>query len=97
MAQIKVAPDGCSLDAEGHIWAADALNDRCVRVAPGGEIVDEVRVPGGLGIYACQLGGDDGRTLLLCSAPDFFEHNRAAAREAVLFTTTVDVPHAGLP
>jgi hypothetical protein len=35
--------------------------------------------------------------LLLCSAPDFFEHNRVAANEAVLFTTTVDVPHAGLP
>ena len=97
MAQIKVSPDGCTLDAEGHIWAADALGNRCVRVAPGGEIVDEITVPGGLGVYACQLGGDDGRTLLLCSAPDFFEHNRVEANEAVLFTTTVDVPHAGLP
>ena len=97
LADIRVAPDGCSLDAEGHIWAADALGNRAVRIAPGGEIVDEISGPGGLGVYACQLGGDDGRTLLLCSAPDFFEHNRAAAREAVLFTTTVDVPHAGLP
>ncbi len=97
MAQIVVAPDGCSLDAENHIWAADALGNRCIRVAPGGEIVDEVRVPGGLGIFACQLGGADGRTLLLCAAPDFFEHNRMAAREAALFTTTVDVPHAGCP
>ena len=97
VAQIKVSPDGCSLDAEGHIWSADALGNRCVRVAPGGEIVEEITVPGGLGVYACQLGGDDGRTLLLCSAPDFFEHNRQAANEAVLFTTTVDVPHAGLP
>ncbi|WP_426573420.1 SMP-30/gluconolactonase/LRE family protein [Aquihabitans sp. McL0605] len=97
VAQIKVSPDGCTLDAEGHIWAADALGNRCVRVAPGGGIVEEIRVPGGLGVYACQLGGDDGTTLLLCSAPDFFEHNRVAAREAVLFTTTVDVPHAGLP
>jgi hypothetical protein len=43
------------------------------------------------------LGGDDGRTLLMCCAPDYFEHNRANAREAVLLTTTVDVPHAGLP
>jgi len=66
-------------------------------VAPGGEIVEQLTVPGGLGVFACQLGGADGRTLLLCSAPDFFEHNRATAREAVLFTTTVDVPHAGLP
>ena len=97
LAQISVAPDGCTLDAEGRIWAADALGNRCVLVAPGGEILDEVRVPGGLGIYACALGGDDGRTLLLCAAPDFFEHSRAAAREAVLFTTEVEVPHAGLP
>ena len=97
LGQIKVSPDGCSLDAEGHIWAADALGNRCVRVAPGGEIVDELPGPDGLGVYACQLGGDDGRTLLLCTAPDFFEHNRMGATEAVLYTTTVDVPHAGLP
>jgi sugar lactone lactonase YvrE len=97
LAQIKVAPDGCSLDAEGHIWAADALGNRCVRVAPGGAIIESVTVPGGLGVFACQLGGPDGRTLLLCAAPDFFEHNRVDANEAVLFTTTVDVPHAGQP
>lgn len=97
LAQITVAPDGCTLDAEGHIWVADALGNRAVRVAPGGEIVEEITVPGNLGVYACQLGGADGTTLLMCSAPDFFEHNRAAAREAVLFTAEVDVPHAGLP
>lgn len=92
-----VAPDGCSLDADGNLWVADALNNRAILAAPGGEILDEIRVPGGLGVFACQLGGDDGRTLLLCAAPDFFEHNRAPVREAVLFTTTVDSPHAGLP
>jgi sugar lactone lactonase YvrE len=92
-----VAPDGCSLDAEGHIWAADALANRLVRVAPGKGVVDEIAAPGGLGVYACMLGGDDGRTLLACCAPDFDEHARSAARDAVLVTTTVDVPHAGLP
>lgn len=97
LGQIAVAPDGCTMDAEQHIWAADALGNRAVRVAPGGEIVDEIAAPEGLGIYACQLGGPDGTTLLLCSAPDFFEHNRAVAREAVLFTTEVEVPHAGRP
>ena len=54
-------------------------------------------MPEGLGVFACMLGGDDGRTLLMCAAPDFLEHNRARRREAVLLTTTVDVPHAGLP
>lgn len=97
LAELAVAPDGCALDADGHIWAADALGNRAVRVAPGGEIVDEIAAPEGLGIYALMLGGPDGRTMLLCAAPDFFEHNRTAAREAVLLTTTVDVAHAGLP
>jgi sugar lactone lactonase YvrE len=97
LADLRFGPDGCTLDAEGHIWAADAMGARAARVAPGGDVVDEVPAPEGLGIFACMLGGDDGRTLLLCAAPDFLEHNRAAAREAVLLTTTVDVPHAGLP
>jgi len=92
-----VAPDGCTLDAEGRIWAADALGNRLVRVAADRGVVDEIAAPDSLGVYACMLGGDDGRTLLACCAPDFIEHNRAAAREAVLVTTTVDVPHAGLP
>ncbi len=92
-----VAPDGCALDVEGHVWAADALGGRLVRVAEGAGVVDEIPAPEGLGIYACMLGGDDGCTLLACAAPDFFEHNRAPAREAVLLTTRVEAPHAGLP
>ena len=92
-----VAPDGCSLDAEGHIWSADARGGRACRLAPGGAIVDEIEAPEGLQFYACMLGGDDGRTLLLCAAPDFSERRRSQARDAVLLTTTVDVPHSGLP
>jgi len=92
-----VAPDGCTLDAEGCIWAADALGNRLVRVAEGKGVVEEIPGPYGLGVYACMLGGPDGTTLLACAAPDYFEHNRANAREAILATTTVEVPHAGLP
>jgi sugar lactone lactonase YvrE len=97
LGQLQFGPDGCGLDAEGHIWAADEVGARCVRLAPGGEIVDEIAAPEGLDFFACMLGGDDGRTLLICAAPDFAEANRMAAEEAVLLTTTVDVPHAGLP
>jgi sugar lactone lactonase YvrE len=85
------APDGIALDAEGHVWAADALGGRAGRIAPGGEIVDEIRAPEGMGFFAVALGGSDGHTLLLCSAPDFAEDARRAAREAVLFTTKVEV------
>ena len=97
LAALEYAPDGCTLDAEGHLWAADALGGRCCRIAPGGELVEAIRPPDNLGVFACMLGGEDGRTLLLTTAPDFLEHNRAPVREAMLFTTTVDVPHAGLP
>jgi len=38
------------------------------------------RVADGLGAFACMLGGEDGRELLLCSAPDFIAANRKDAR-----------------
>jgi sugar lactone lactonase YvrE len=94
---VTFCPDGCALDAEGHLWAANALGGVLCRVAPGGEIVEEIAAPNGLGVFACALGGEDGRTLVACAAPDFHEEARKAANEAVLLKTTVDVPHAGLP
>jgi sugar lactone lactonase YvrE len=97
LSAVSFAPDGCALDAEGHVWAANALGAAVCRVAPGGRIVDEVAMPDGLGVFACGLGGEDGLTLIACVAPDFNEQARAAAREAVLLTTRVEVPHAGLP
>ncbi len=54
-------------------------------------------MPEGLDVFACMLGGDDGHTLLMCAAPDFAEEARSAKHEAVLLTTTVEVPRAGLP
>lgn len=95
--QLEVGPDGCSLDAEGCIWVADAFNGRCLRVAEGGEIVESIAMPDGLQAFACMLGGNDGCTMLICSAPDFHEEVRAASREALLLTCRVDVPHAGIP
>jgi sugar lactone lactonase YvrE len=97
LGQLQFGPDGCTLDADGHIWAADEVGARCVRLAPGGRIVDEIPAPDGLDFFACMLGGDDGRTLLMCAAPDFGEEARSAAHEAILLAATVDVPRAGLP
>ncbi|GAA1916815.1 SMP-30/gluconolactonase/LRE family protein [Nocardioides lentus] len=93
--QLAVAPDGCGLDAKGCLWVADAVGGRAVRVREGGEVVDTVSP--GTGVYACTLGGADGRTLYLCCAPDFDEHARSAAREGEIRAVDVDVPHAGRP
>lgn len=93
--QAVLAADGCCLDAEGCLWVADAIGGRVCRVAEGGEILEEI-MPGS-GVFACMLGGSDGRTLFLSCAPDFDEHARSAAREAEIRTVRVEIPHAGLP
>jgi len=90
-----VAPDGIALDADGAIWAADALGGRVLRVREGGEIVEEIAP--GTGVFACGLAGAEGRTLVMCAAPSFAEHERRDTREAQLLACDVDVPRAGLP
>jgi len=92
LGQIKVAPDGGCLDAEGALWIADGANARLLRVTEGGEITDELRP--GTPVFACALGGVDGRTLYACAAPDFFEAARLAADEGTLIATRVAVPAA---
>ena len=88
--ELKVAGDGCCLDSEGALWIADADNARLLRVTEGGRITDELHP--GSNVYACALGGADGRTLYACAAPDFFEHARMAANEASLLALRVTVP-----
>lgn len=94
--QVEVAPDGICLDAEGAVWVADAEHSRLLRVAEGGHIIEE-RKTDGVGVFACMLGGDDGRTLFACVAPTFHEAEASANHRASIVMTKVDVPHAGLP
>jgi sugar lactone lactonase YvrE len=58
-------PDGICLDAEGAIWVADPLHAAVVRVADGGQVLE--RIATSQGAFACELGGDDGRTLFVCT------------------------------
>ena len=94
--RVDVAPDGICLDAEGAVWVADAKNGRCIRVVEGGDILEELKTDS-LGVFACMLGGADGRTLFLCVAPTFHDTEASANHRAAIWMTTVDVPRAGLP
>ncbi len=90
-----IAPDGCTLDAEGAIWVANAFGTDVARVREGGEITDRVDV--GQGTYACALGGEDGCTLFIVSADSANENEIAGKATGVIRMMRVDVPHAGLP
>jgi sugar lactone lactonase YvrE len=92
LAQMRIAGDGACLDAAGGLWIADATGDRLVRVTEGGTITDEIRP--GTPVYACALGGPDGRTLFACAAPDFHAPARTAAREARMLAVRVAHPAA---
>jgi hypothetical protein len=80
---------------ESPRWRVSAFTDSSLNDM----VVDDqgLRPPEGLGCFACALGGPDGRTPLVCAAPDFLETNRRAARDAVLLTAVVEIPHAGRP
>jgi len=90
-----VMPDGCTLDAEGAIWFADARGTAVVRVREGGEIADRIEV--GQHAFACALGGDDGRTLFVLAAASARDEDVVGTGTGTVRTVRVDVPHAGLP
>jgi sugar lactone lactonase YvrE len=87
-------PDGCTLDADGAIWVADAGGGGCFRVAEGGEVLDHVEAS--QPVFACALGGPERRTLHLITAPGFGS-DRAGQGEGKVEVVDVDVPGAGWP
>jgi sugar lactone lactonase YvrE len=59
-------PDGIALDADGGLWVASPGTFELLRVVEGGRVTDRLDPPNGIA-QACALGGDDGRTLFVCS------------------------------
>jgi sugar lactone lactonase YvrE len=88
-------PDGIALDADGAIWIANPVAPECALIAEGGEVKEVIDT--GQPCYACMLGGDDGRTLFMLTAPSSLAHEAEAAPKGKLLVATVDAPHAGRP
>ena len=61
----------------------------------GGEIVERITTE--QEAIACMLGGDDGRTLFILTAPGRDPDWCRAHHHARVLSTRVEVPHAGFP
>jgi sugar lactone lactonase YvrE len=90
----KAVPDGICLDAEGAIWVASPISRAVLRVREGGEVLQRIGVEHQA--YACMLGGDDRRTLYVCTAAN---HDPAKTGDNTgrIETVRVVVAGAGLP
>ena len=91
------APDGCCLDADGAIWVADPMGRRVLRVLEGGEVTDTVTVGAPNSAYACALGGVDGNTLFVCTAPTSTPEAALAQMGGRIEVVDVAVPGAAVP
>ncbi len=93
------APDGCTLDEEEGIWFSDAVGKQIVRVIGSGDIDDPSTIRMGTpnNTYACTLGGDDGQTLFVLTADDSSPDVVAGTGTGAIYSTRIEVAHAGRP
>lgn len=91
-----VVPDGICLDAEGAVWVAHARANQALRVFEGGRIAETVTVAEGRHVFACALGGEDRRTLFLCTSAVRGPESREA-KQGRIEIARVAVPGAGWP
>ena len=88
--------DGICLDAEGAVWIADPLYNEVLRVACGGRVLQRMST-GTEGAFACVLGGDDGRTLYVCTYSEAASMDPSGPPVGRIVASVVDVPSAGSP
>lgn len=88
-------PDGICLDAEGAIWVANPIAPECFRVREGGEVLEVIETA--MPCYACMLGGADGRTLFMLTAPSSLPGEVGKTPRGQIEVARVSAPHAGLP
>ena len=99
-----LGPDGICLDAGGAVWVSTG-GSSVVRVAEGGKVLQRVELGENRAPFALMLGGQDRRTLFICTAewhktegaPANLERLSAGPRTGEILAVPVDIPGAGRP
>ena len=91
----EVTPDGICLDREDALWIASPGTRNLMRVTPGGDILALCETRGTP--YACMLGGDDRRTLYVCTAETDDPVQAKQFKSGRIERVDVAVPGVGLP
>lgn len=88
-----MSPLGICEDSEGAVWAVAARQPLFVRVQQGGRVTHRVHVPGRHAV-ACQLGGQDGRTLFCLTVAANLDDCPNRQQTARVEAAAVEVPGA---
>ena len=88
-------PDGICLDAEGAIWSASPFTNETIRVFEGGRVAERIKTD--QMSIACALGGPDGKTLFLLTAPTTDPEKCRANPASRIEITQVEVGSGGSP
>src|SRR6202012_2538087 len=84
-------PDGSAMDEEGFVWNCRWGGKGILRIAPSGEVVEKIEMPGS-NVTHCAFGGNDGKTLFVTTA-----WMGAQSEEMAGYLFAMQVPVRGVP
>jgi sugar lactone lactonase YvrE len=99
-------PDGICLDSEGGVWAASPVawtptsfgaGPGVYRLTEGGVATHLVPVEKGRRALACAFGGEDRKSLFICTVPDFEGSAAGSAGQGRIERVSLDFSGAGVP
>ena len=88
-------PDGICMDKEEAIWMASPSTNEVIRVKEGAVLLDTIPVQ--TNAYACVLGGEDRKTLFVCTSGGSDIKSCIEKREGRIETIQVDIEGLGNP
>ncbi len=88
-------PDGICLDEGMGVWVASPTTSEVIRYEEGGKITNRIATPNRA--YACMLGGNEGKTLFVCTADTSDPEEASSKLSGKIYSIDVELPKVGCP